>query len=55
MSQNFQGLLLTKEDVSTKYETSKAEQRKRLFVATWLDLEIFILSKVNQRKINIIC
>ena len=29
MRQNFQGSLLTKEDVSTEYKKSKAEQRKR--------------------------
>ena len=37
-----------------KYYSAIKESEIMLLAATWMDLEIFILSEVSQRKTNII-
>ena len=36
----------------TQWNTSHKRNEVMLFAATWIDLEIIILSEVNQTKIN---
>ena len=37
-----------------EYYSSMKRNKRMLFAATWMDLEIVILSEVSQRKTNII-
>ena len=49
---------MDKEDVvyiyTVEYYSAIKKNEIMLFAATWMDLEIIILSEVNQRKTNII-
>ena len=45
---------LTHTHIHTQCSISHKKERKMLFAVTWMDLEIIVLSEVNQRKTNTI-
>ena len=49
---------MDKEDVAYMYDRVLLSHKKNemmAFAATWIELEIIILSEVSQRKTNVIC
>ena len=49
---------MDKEDVASMYDRVLLSHKKNemmAFAATWIELEIIILSEVSQRKTNVIC